>query len=89
MLHRFLVMNQALTVLYLMVEVGRWGPDEVKSEVQQTIRMSSSRVGLQLLNFRVVALEPGLLQYLTNVIARTRWQDTPRLPFTRVCPIRK
>ncbi|KAL8895948.1 MAG: hypothetical protein Q9207_007942, partial [Kuettlingeria erythrocarpa] len=68
MLHRFLVMNQALTVLYLIVEVGRWGPDKVKGEVQQTI----------------LALEPGLLQYLTNVVARTRWQDTPRLPYTRL-----
>ncbi|KAL8746980.1 MAG: hypothetical protein Q9184_007669, partial [Pyrenodesmia sp. 2 TL-2023] len=68
LLHRFLALNQALTVLYLIVEVGRWAPAKVKSEVRQVI----------------MALEPGLLQYLTKVIARTRWQDTPRLPFTRL-----
>ncbi|KAL8836442.1 MAG: hypothetical protein Q9170_002930 [Blastenia crenularia] len=66
-LHRFLAMNQALTALYLIVEVARWGPSETKSNVQQAIG----------------DLKPGLLTYLTAVIAKTRWQDSPRLPFTR------
>ncbi|KAI4177548.1 MAG: hypothetical protein LQ348_005808 [Seirophora lacunosa] len=66
-LRRFLATNQALTALYLMVEVGRWGPSETKAKVRQAIEV-----------------EAGLLQYLTQVIARTRWQDSPRLPFTRI-----
>lgn len=30
------------------------------------------------------ALELKLLHYLTKVIARTRWQESPLIPFTRV-----
>ncbi|KAL8720229.1 MAG: hypothetical protein Q9181_007944 [Wetmoreana brouardii] len=67
-LNRFIALNQALTALYLLVEVGRWGPPHTKSTIQQAIR----------------DLEPKLLHYLTQVIARTRWQDSPRLPFTRL-----
>ncbi|KAL8992849.1 MAG: hypothetical protein Q9188_007482 [Gyalolechia gomerana] len=37
MLHRFLAINQALTVLYLIVEVGRCGPTETMSSVQKAL----------------------------------------------------
>ncbi|KAL9593004.1 MAG: hypothetical protein Q9179_006173 [Wetmoreana sp. 5 TL-2023] len=67
-LNRFIALNQALTVLYLLVEVGRWGPSHTKSTIQQAID----------------GLEPNLLRYITQVIARTRWQDSSRLPFTRL-----
>ncbi|KAL9602851.1 MAG: hypothetical protein Q9219_001546 [cf. Caloplaca sp. 3 TL-2023] len=67
-LHRFLVINQALTALFLIIEVGRWGPSERKTTIQHAIG----------------DLKPNLLHYLTNVIAKTRWQESPRLPFTRI-----
>lgn len=40
-LHRFLVINQTLTALYLIVEVGRWGPRDTRTTVQQAIGVLS------------------------------------------------
>ncbi|KAL9577431.1 MAG: hypothetical protein Q9212_006369, partial [Teloschistes hypoglaucus] len=62
------VMDHALTCLYLAVEVARCGPPEAKSTIRKAIG----------------ALEPTLLHYLTKVIARTRWQESPLIPFTRI-----
>ncbi|KAI4237138.1 MAG: hypothetical protein LQ352_007955 [Teloschistes flavicans] len=61
------VMNHALTCLYLSAEVSRCGPSETKATVRRAID----------------ALEPKLLHYLTKVIAMTRWQESPLIPFTR------
>ncbi|KAL8964362.1 MAG: hypothetical protein Q9183_004504, partial [Haloplaca sp. 2 TL-2023] len=67
-LRTFIAMNQALTALYLLVEVGRCGPTETMLEVRHVI----------------ADLEPNLLKYLTEVLAKTRWQDSSRLPFIRL-----
>ncbi|KAI4178549.1 MAG: hypothetical protein L6R41_008338 [Letrouitia leprolyta] len=67
-LHRFLTVNSALTVLYLIVEEARWESKETRSSVQKTF----------------AGLSPGLLHFLSKVIAKARWQDSPRLPFTRL-----
>ncbi|KAL8728557.1 MAG: hypothetical protein Q9166_005290 [cf. Caloplaca sp. 2 TL-2023] len=67
-MNRFIILNQTLTTMYLMIEVARWGPVEAKSGMRQVIS----------------DLKPDFLQYLTKTIAKTRWQDAPWLPFTRI-----
>ena len=37
-LHRFIAINQSLTILYLIVEVGRWGPTETAQNVIGMLR---------------------------------------------------
>ncbi|KAL8687618.1 MAG: hypothetical protein Q9218_006264, partial [Villophora microphyllina] len=62
------IINHALTCLYLATEVGRCNPSKAKLPIREVIG----------------SLDPDLLQYLTKVIARTRWQESPIIPFTRV-----
>ncbi|KAL8661566.1 MAG: hypothetical protein Q9168_008372 [Polycauliona sp. 1 TL-2023] len=65
---RYVALNQCLTVMYMMIEVARRGPATTRQEMRQAINR----------------LEPNFLQYLTRLIAKTRWQDAPWLPFTRL-----
>ncbi|KAL8992042.1 MAG: hypothetical protein Q9169_007418 [Polycauliona sp. 2 TL-2023] len=65
---RYVALNQCLTVMYMMIEVARWGPAATTFQMRKALS----------------ELEPDLLQYLTQLIAKTRWQDAPWLPFTRL-----
>ncbi|KAL8846492.1 MAG: hypothetical protein Q9221_008416 [Calogaya cf. arnoldii] len=65
---RYVALNQCLTVMYMMIEVARWGPASTTSKMRHVIS----------------DLDPDFLQYLTQLIAKTRWQDAPWLPFTRL-----
>ncbi|KAL8749025.1 MAG: hypothetical protein Q9199_007942, partial [Rusavskia elegans] len=67
-MNRYVALNQSLTVMYMMIEVARWGPAASTSNMRQVIS----------------ELELDFLQYLTQLIAKTRWQDAPWLPFTRL-----
>ncbi|KAL8874727.1 MAG: hypothetical protein Q9198_006825, partial [Flavoplaca austrocitrina] len=65
---RYVAVNQCLTVMYIMIEVARWGPPATTSGVRKVIG----------------DLEPDFLHYLTRLIARTRWHDAPSLPISRL-----
>lgn len=62
--------NLILTALYLVVEIGR--------------RQESSYPQNTSLRDAVAALEPSLLVFLVEVIARLRWDDTTHIPLTRI-----
>ncbi|KAL2007355.1 hypothetical protein VTN00DRAFT_8793 [Thermoascus crustaceus] len=62
--------NLILTALYLIVEVGR--------------RQESSYPQNTSLRDAVAALEPSLLVFLVEVIARLRWDDSTHIPLTRI-----
>ncbi|KAL8798540.1 MAG: hypothetical protein Q9200_007752, partial [Gallowayella weberi] len=68
-MNSYVVLNQTLTTMYLMVETARRGSTDTKSTLREAIGAST---------------ELDLLRYLTHVIAKTRWQDAPWLPFTRL-----
>ncbi|KAL8767709.1 MAG: hypothetical protein Q9209_005889 [Squamulea sp. 1 TL-2023] len=67
-MNRYVALNQALTIMYMMIEVARWGSVGELSAMRQVID----------------DLQLDFLQYLTRLIARTRWQEAPWLPFTRL-----
>ncbi|KAL8921613.1 MAG: hypothetical protein Q9172_003938 [Xanthocarpia lactea] len=67
-MNRYVALNQSLTTMYLMIEVARWGPADTTSTMRRVIS----------------ELDSDFLQYLTQLIAKTRWQDAPWLPFTRL-----
>lgn len=62
--------NLILTALYLVVEVAR--------------RQESSYPQNTSLRDAVAALEPSLLVFLVEIIARLRWDDSANIPLTRI-----
>lgn len=76
-----------LSSLYFMVEVGR--QQAAKGE-KDTIRQAfGMRQGGMLLciianEFLPVILHPHILHYLTNLVAKLRWDDAYYLPITKV-----
>ncbi|PYH94256.1 pheromone-dependent cell cycle arrest protein Far11 [Aspergillus ellipticus CBS 707.79] len=62
--------NLVLTALYLVVEVGRR---------QETLGPSHNPI-----RDALIALEPNLLVFLVEIIARLRWDDSANVPLTRI-----
>lgn len=83
-MNRYVALNQSLTVMYTMIEVARWGPAVATSNMRQVISKQAYRAWSSTLMGCLGGLEPDFLQFLTELIAKTRWQDAPWLPFTRV-----
>ncbi|KAL8708144.1 MAG: hypothetical protein Q9220_006905 [cf. Caloplaca sp. 1 TL-2023] len=65
---RYLLMHHTLSIMYILVEAGRWRSTKGKVEILPTVE----------------CLDPSLLQCLTQMIAKTRWEEQPWLPFTKV-----
>lgn len=64
-----LEINQVLTALYLLVEVGRWESSECcRFDIQEAI----------------ASLQPGLLSFLTYLVAKLRWDEASQMPLPRV-----
>ncbi|KAI4158008.1 MAG: hypothetical protein LQ342_007832 [Letrouitia transgressa] len=59
---------QSLTILYLFVEIGRRETNGARSEIRESI----------------ANLEPDLLHFLTQLIAKFRWEESPQLPTSKI-----
>ena len=81
-------LGNVLTILYLVVEVGRQqaaaGED---ATIQQEIGRGICVYHCNIANTTLfsAALRPSLLKFLSQLIARLRWDDTSNIPLTRVC----
>ena len=60
-------LNGILTLLYLIVESGR---QQIIDEKEDTIRR------------KIVALDPNILQFMSSLVARLRWDDSFDFPLT-------
>ncbi|KAL8945851.1 MAG: hypothetical protein Q9222_007668, partial [Ikaeria aurantiellina] len=67
-MERYLLIHHTLSIMYLLVEAGRWRSSEDRIKIVQGIE----------------SFDPGLIQCLTEMIAKTRWEEQPWLPFTKV-----
>jgi hypothetical protein len=63
-----LQLTSSLTTLYFLVEAGR---QQTNQEEGKSIRETFAE------------LKPNPAQYLTHLLARLRWEETPHIPFTR------
>ena len=81
-------LNAALTTLYFIVESGR---EQVKrgagTSIRQAIGTRVAIISCSVANIFCLPadLEPELMHYLTQLIAKLRWDDTSSIPFTKVC----
>ena len=77
-----------LTILYVAVEVGRQDiADGRDSNIRKAIgrEMDFFNCNIANINPLLVELKPNLLNYLCQLIAKLRWDDTSNIPLTRVC----
>ena len=71
--------NHALTTLYIMIEVGRTSKEaEQRKQFRDAISelwTSKSSRWVCLLTIYLVSVEPNLLLLLTQILAKSRWED--------------
>ena len=78
-------LNAALTTLYFLIESGR---RHLRKSTDASIREAFGMcypafVEFKLMHF-AVDLKPNILGYLSQLLARIRWDDDFEAPFTRV-----
>jgi len=83
--------NQTLTALYLLVEVGRWKRSKGEDmTIRATIGLWGFHlsISMSLTNITPANLGPSLLLLLTQMIGKLRWEDSSEpscVPRQRVC----
>lgn len=83
-----LEINHALTILYVIVEAARSQDSQDEAlKIGQAFGRTSISIALRSANRPIDTAGSGLLIFLTQVIAKLRWEESSVLPLPRVCAI--
>ena len=82
-----LELNQTLTTLYLLIEIGRWETSHCGNlEFWRQLCRSPSLTAVAPCaeSSQTASLEPDVLIFLTETIAKLRWDESSQMPIPRV-----
>ena len=82
-----LELNQTLTTLYVLIEVGRWETAHCGNLDfrRQLCKSPSSMAVIPCADYpQPASLEPDVLIFLTQTIAKLRWDESSQMPILRV-----